>query len=70
MNAASTSQIADILYLTIWENRAVKVLGITIDIELRFDEHLTNICIKANKTDNSFDKNEKIFGFQSRETSV
>ena len=49
MNAASTSQIADILYLTIRENRAVKVLGITIDIELRFDEHLTNICIKANK---------------------
>ena len=33
----------------IWENRTVKLLGITIDIELKFDEHLTNVCIKANR---------------------
>ena len=33
----------------IWENRAVKLLGITIDNELKFDEHLTNICIKVSK---------------------
>ena len=33
----------------IWENRTVKLLGITIDNELKFDEHLTNICIKANR---------------------
>ena len=46
----------------IWENRTVKLLGITID-ELKFDEHLTNICIKANRK-LSFDKNEKIFRFQ------
>ena len=32
-----------------WENRTVKLLGITIDNELKFDEHLTNICIKANR---------------------
>ena len=32
----------------IWENRTVKLLGITIDNELKFDEHLTNICIKTN----------------------
>ena len=47
----------------IWENRTVKLLGITIHDELKFDEHLTNICIKANRK-MSFDKNEKIFGFQ------
>ena len=46
----------------IWKNRTVKLLGITIDDELKFDEHLTNICIKANRK-LSFDKNEKIFGF-------
>ena len=33
----------------IWENRTVKLLGITIDNELKFDEHLTNICIEANR---------------------
>ena len=33
----------------IWENRTVKLLGITIDNELKFDEHLTNIYIKANR---------------------
>ena len=33
----------------IWENRTVKLLGITINNELKLDEHLTNICIKANR---------------------
>ena len=33
----------------IWENRTVELLGITIDNELKFDGHLTNICIKANR---------------------
>ena len=33
----------------IWENRTVKLLGITIDNELKFDEHLTNIYIKENR---------------------
>ena len=32
----------------IWENRTVKLLGITIDNELKFDEHLSNVCLKAN----------------------
>ena len=35
----------------IWENRTVNLLGITIDNELKFDEHIANICIKA-KTKN------------------
>ena len=42
-----------------WENKTVELLGITIANELKFDEHLTNICIKVN----SFGKNEKIFDF-------
>ena len=32
----------------IWENRTVKLSGITIDNELKFDEHLKNACLKAN----------------------
>ena len=32
----------------IWETRTVKLLGITIDNELKFDEHLNNVCLNAN----------------------
>ena len=32
-----------------WENKTVELLGITIANELKFDEHLTNICIKVNR---------------------
>ena len=33
----------------IWESRTVKLLGITIDNELKFDEHISNICKKAQR---------------------
>ena len=33
----------------IWEDLAVKLLGVTIDRELKFDKHVTNICEKANR---------------------
>ena len=33
----------------IWETRTVKLLGITIDNDLKFDEHLNNVCLKANR---------------------
>ena len=32
-----------------WQNRIVKFLGIIIDNELIFDEHLSNVCLKANR---------------------
>ena len=31
---------AKIVNNRIWENRTVKLLGITVDIEIKFDEHL------------------------------
>ena len=33
----------------IWESKTVKLLGITIDNELKFDEHISNICKKADR---------------------
>ena len=33
----------------IWESKSVKVLGITIDKELKFDKHIDKVCLKANK---------------------
>ena len=33
----------------IWESKTVKLLGITIDKELKFDKHINQVCSKANK---------------------
>ena len=33
----------------IFESNNVKLLGITIDNELRFDKHVSNLCLKANR---------------------
>ena len=33
----------------VWEKNKVKLLGITKHNELKFDSHISNICLKANK---------------------
>ena len=33
----------------IWESNDVKILGVTIDDNLRFDKHVSNICLKTLK---------------------
>ena len=33
----------------IWESRTVKLLGITIDNELKFDEYISNVCKKGQR---------------------
>ena len=33
----------------IWESKTVKLLGITIDNELKFDEHISNVYMKAQR---------------------
>ena len=47
----------------IWGNRAVKLLEIRIDNELKFDEHVTNICLKANRKLTVFTKMRKYLDF-------
>ena len=47
----------------IWGNRTVKLLEITIDNELKVDEHLTNICLKANRKLTIFTKIRKYLDF-------
>ena len=32
-----------------WEENKLKLLGITVDNELIFDGHISNICLEANK---------------------
>ena len=47
----------------IWENRTVKLLEITIDNELKVGEHLTNICLKADRKLTIFTKIRKYLDF-------
>lgn len=34
----------------IWESKIFKLLDITIDNELQFDMHISNVCITAKKS--------------------
>ena len=47
----------------IWGNRTVKLLEITIDNELKVDEHLTTICLKVNRKLTIFTKIRKYLDF-------
>ena len=33
----------------VWESNDKELLGVTIDNNLRFDKHISNICFKANR---------------------
>ena len=48
----------------IWEDRIVKLLGITIDNELKFDEHLSNVCLKANRKSSALMRIRKHLDFK------
>ena len=47
----------------IWETGTVKLLGITIDNELKFDEYLNNVCLKANRELSALMKIRKFLDF-------
>ena len=33
----------------VWESNDVKILGITLDNDLKFDKHVSNMCSKPNR---------------------
>ena len=50
----------------IWESNDVKLLGVTIDRDLKFDKHVLKLCSKANQLSAvanllSFNKRRKLF---------
>ena len=45
------------------ETRTVKLLGITIDNDLKFDEHLNNVCLKANRKLSALMRKRKYLDF-------
>ena len=51
-----------------WESNSVKLLGVTIDIDLKFYKHVSNICSKANKELSALARVSKCLSFHERRT--
>ena len=47
----------------IWKTKAVKLLGLTIDNELKFDVHLNNVCLKASRKLSALTRIRKYLNF-------
>ena len=50
----------------VWEGNNVKLLGITLDNNLRFDKHVSNICLKTNRTISALTRLAKFLSFKKR----
>ena len=50
----------------IWESKSVKLLGITIDKELKFDKHVDKACLKANKKLNFLSRMQSFLSAKKR----
>ena len=48
----------------VWESNDVKLLGITLDSNLKFDKHVYNICSKTNRKLSAFTRVAKFFPFK------
>ena len=54
----------------IWENDSVQLLGVTIDSKLRFDDHLSEICRKAENKLSALTRIFKFLNFDKRRQLV
>ena len=52
----------------IWESNDVKLLGITIDRDVKFDKHVLKLCSKANQKLSAFSRMAKLLSFSKRRT--
>ena len=52
----------------IWESNDVKVLGVTIDRDLKFDKHVLKLCSKANQKLSALSRIAKLLSFNKRRT--
>ena len=50
----------------VWESNDVKLLGITLDNDLKFDKHVSNICSKANRKLSVLTRVAKFLPFKRR----
>ena len=54
----------------IWESNDVKLLGITIDRDLKFDKHVLKLCSKSNQKLSALPRMAKLLSFNKRRTLV
>ena len=50
----------------IWESKEVKLLGVTIDSELKFEKHVSNLCLKASRKLRALSRMGKFLSFQKK----
>ena len=50
----------------VWESNNVELLGVTIDKNLRFDKHVSNICLKAKRELNALKRIAKFVPFKKK----
>ena len=50
----------------VWKSNDVKLLGITLDSNLNFEKHLSNICSKANRKLSALARVAKLLPFKKR----
>ena len=50
----------------IWESRTVKFLGVTIDNQLKFNEHVPNICKKASRKLSALSRMSSFLSFDKK----
>ena len=50
----------------VWESNDIELLGVTIDNNLRFGKHVSNICLKANRTLTALKTVTKFLPFKTR----
>ena len=49
-----------------WESNDIELLGVTIDNNLRFGKHVSNICLKANRKLTALKTVTKFLPFKTR----
>ena len=52
----------------IWESNDVKLLGVTIDRDLKFDKHVLKLCSKANQKLSALSRMVNLLSFNKRRT--
>ena len=50
----------------VWESNHVKILGITLDNDLKFDKHVSNMCSKPNRKLSAITRVAKFLHFKKR----
>ena len=57
---------AKLVKYIVWESNNAKLIGITIDNNLKFDKHASNICSKANRKLRALTRVAKFLPFEKR----